>query len=65
MAKRRAKQSALELEDQHCQRPWSGLREQWRLEQQHHTPEENKQAHAQCRALVDGGLSLVELWEQK
>lgn len=63
MGRRRQRRDAetQELQDDH----WHGIREQWRLEDQHHTPEENRLAHERGMALVEGKLSWEELLGEK
>ena len=36
---------------------WQGICEQWRLEDQNHSTEENAQAHARGRAWTEGLIS--------
>jgi hypothetical protein len=56
MAPRRKKSARAEIESDLLESPrWSGLRQQQRLQQQHHTPEENARARIACRQLVVGG----------
>lgn len=40
---------------------WQGIREQWRLEDQHHSTEENAAAHARGRAWTEGLIGWDEL----
>ena len=51
---KRKKESVLDIEDQHCQRPWSTYREQQQLIQKNHSATANIAASRACRRLVDG-----------
>ena len=53
---RRKKSARAELEADLLESPrWSGLRQQQRLQQRNHSPEQNAADRAACRALVQGG----------
>ena len=56
MPKRRKPTARQRLEDRALDlQPWAGLRAQQRLQEQHHSAEENAKARAECQALVVGG----------
>lgn len=58
----RRKKPVLDIEDQHCQRPWTDYKAQQVLQQQHHTEAENRAARHACGRLIEGDyLSWEEL----
>ncbi|MCB4427423.1 hypothetical protein FZX09_01095 [Synechococcus sp. MU1643] len=54
---RRRNPARAEIENDLLEQPrWSCLRQQQRLQAQHHTPEQNAADRRRCRALVEGGF---------
>ena len=53
------KPDPMELEDQHCRRPWTGLKANDELISQHWSSEQIAQQRRRCHRLVNG-----EGWEE-
>ncbi len=54
MSPKKSKKPVLEIEDQHCVRPWSTYREHVKLTEKNHSATANIAASRACRRLVDG-----------
>lgn len=56
------KKPVLDIEDQHCQRPWTDYKAQQSLQGKNHTRAENVAARHACGRLIEGDyLSWEEL----
>ena len=58
---RRKKAEALEAEDRHTRRPWSGLRANDQLVARNHSPHVVRQQRRRCRQMLVGELSWSEV----
>ena len=74
MARRRGRKPPRVTLEENCLKlqPWARLKEQQKLQQQHHSKEENETARKECRVLVRDGygalpdyIDWVELYGQK
>ena len=62
---KRKKPTGLEIEDQHCRRPWSDYRALLKLQAQAHSDAENKAARRACRKLIGGDPTWEEIYGSK